>query len=173
MTLGNLTVRYGLLGGLAAIIITYILYLMGPENIVALRIYSAVAVIFVMGIVAFLHRKQMQNGILRFGDCMGTGISVFIIGILIWTAFMMLLVTIIAPEIMEYSKNARLAELKHDLAEGVLPERIYKEQADVIRNAGKETFLMGSFLTALLFTIFALILYLPLGAFFRSDAERR
>jgi len=113
----NPAVRYGLLGGVASIMITIFTYVLGPE---AFQSYSLLilvllfAIIIATGIYTVKDIKARQSGFLSFSNAVGSLVLCFAIIGLFYNIFYFSLFNFIDPELQEQLKYINIRSIEEN-----------------------------------------------------------
>lgn len=147
--MGNLVIKYGVISGVAAIILSLIGYLSDDYNISQYLSYAGMALVFGLMFKTVIDLRNSNSGIISFKDAFAGSWKVFAIYVLISGIFGMLLFNVIDPELPSKYMQAQI-----DTIENGSQSDEQKEQA--IEMMKKFNFYSPKWLTLLL--LFSLII---------------
>ncbi len=91
----NTGLTYGLIAGLALVVFTLILYVIGVESFLGPLAWLSYVIIIVVAILAGLRQRKLNGGYLEFSQALKVTFTVFALGLLIQTVFNYLLMNYI------------------------------------------------------------------------------
>ena len=104
----NAGILYGLLGGLALVLITLGLYIGGVEYFLSPIAFISYVVIIVIAVMAGLRQRKLNGGYLTFSEGLKVAFSTFAIAFFVSTIFMYVLVNFIDIPFREALAQASL-----------------------------------------------------------------
>jgi hypothetical protein len=165
-------VKYGLIGGGIAILITVIYYVL-DDTLLADRILGLIPllVILVTAIMAAAELRKRQDGYLAYSQAVTTSLGSFSLSILLSTLFNTLLYLVIEPGLQKKIINLQLQKVYKEVEKGNLPKENYDEIAKRLTESGPQMFLFSLLMGVIGFIIIALIIFLISSAILRKEPK--
>lgn len=100
--------QYGAVAGLACIVLTLVLYLIGPEKVFSLWYFAGFAIIVILKIVAVRAVWKAKNNYIVFKEALQCAFMVSVVSLLMWTVFVHVLIAVIDPSLVDISKKVAI-----------------------------------------------------------------
>jgi Protein of unknown function (DUF4199) len=128
--------KFGLFYGLSSIIIQLITYYVSDIGLLTQFILGLITVIIFM-VLAGLAEKEKNNGVLSFGEAFMTTVLTGGIGLLLGTLFLMILLNVIDPGLLDVLVDKTLSSTKSMMEtfgapEDAISERLEKAEAEIV-----------------------------------------
>ncbi|MGZ5242321.1 MAG: DUF4199 domain-containing protein [Bacteroidia bacterium] len=170
--LEKIWVKYGLIGGFIAIVITTIYYVF-DDSLFTDMVFSTIPLlaILITSIVAAYKLRVQQGQYLAYSQGVTTSLGAFTIGIILSSGFSILLYYVIDPDLLKKITNMQLKRVAKMVDEGQLPKESYEEMARRLAEQGPEMFLFNQLLGVVSMIVIALIIFLISSAFLRKEPK--
>jgi len=124
--------RFGVLAGLACILLTVTLYLISPEMVFSLWFFSGFAIIVFLKIwsVYFIMRKKR---FVEFKEGLQSAFMVSVVSLLLWTGFNTLLMTALDPTLVEVQKKVSIERTEAMMEKFNAPDDKIDETLDAMQ----------------------------------------
>ncbi|RYD83511.1 MAG: DUF4199 domain-containing protein [Sphingobacteriales bacterium] len=165
-------VKYGLISAGIAIFITVIYYVV-DDTLLADPLFSFLPLIAILvtAILAALELRKRQDNYLAYSQSVTTQLGSFSLGLMISTAFNMILYLLIDPELLKKIMNIQIKKLATMVDEGKLPKDAYNEAVRQISEKGSEMFLFNLLIGVIGLIIVALIIFLISSAILKREPK--
>jgi hypothetical protein len=157
----NAGILYGLLGGLALVVITLGLYIGGVEYFLSPIAFSSYLVIIVIAVMAGIRQKKINGGYLTFSEALKVVFSTFAIAFFISTIFLYVLLNFIDIPFREALAQASLEKSAAMMKSfGMSADQVDKAMRDSANqnNYSIGKMLLGFAMSCIVFFIISLII---------------
>jgi len=166
----DIILRYGLIGAGVSILITTLLYVIDYTMLFGGFAYIGIVSIIIIGILAALHKKRSNNGIISYGESVSLSIGSFAVSEGLATVFGILLYLVIDTSLVAKMKNLQMDKMDKLLSSGALNKEQYKVATASIEKIDTNSILFYSLGGFLVFTILVLIIYLITSIFIKNES---
>jgi hypothetical protein len=154
----NLPLIYGLIAGLAMILLLTLLYLGGVNTYMGKLGYFSYVILIVLATVAALQEKKAQDGYLEFRDALKVTFLVFVIGLAMYTFFNWLLLNYIDPPFRREVERVALQKAEKMMQDwGFSQDKIDEMEAASKRNTSQNSFFYTVLALALWYIAFFVV----------------
>lgn len=165
-------VKYGLIGGGIAILITVIFYLVDEVLLTnqMIGLISSIAIL-IIGMLAAVAQKRDRGGYITYGDAVATSIGSFMVSLVVSSVFSLLLFLVIDPSMMELLRNAQIEQMDKMLESGRISQERYDMSMKYIENMGSGGYVFNWSIAIIIAGVIALIVYLISSIFIRREPQ--
>jgi hypothetical protein len=164
--------KYGVIAGFTAVAITTIYYVF-DDSLLTDMVFSFLPLVslLVISIIAAYQLRKSQGNYLAYSQGVTTSLGAFSIGIVISTAFSLILYYVIDPALLKKVTNEQLKKVAEMVEEGKLPKQSYDEMVKRITEQGPEIFLFNLLIGMVGLIVVALIIFLISSAILRREPK--
>lgn len=165
-------VKYGLIGGVVAILIMVILYLV-DEKLLANQMVGLISPIVLMaiGVFAAVAQRRDNGGYISYGEAVGTSIGSFMIALVISTLFSFLLYMVIDTSLLGMIREAQVEQMDAMLDKGNMSQEQYDQSIRYIEEMGTGMMIFGWSMAVIVAGVIALIVFLISSIFVRREPQ--
>lgn len=171
MTLQPTFLKFGIFYGITSIIMQlFSFYIM--EIGIGMQMILGVIMMVIFFVLAANEEKNANGGFLSYGEALKTTFLTGFIGLVISTLFLIILISLIDPGLVEILKDRTIAATQSMMESFGAPEDAISDSLDKIESDMEDAFTPGKqLLNILTSSIFALIIAAIVSIFVKKDGE--
>ncbi|RZS75918.1 DUF4199 domain-containing protein [Pseudobacter ginsenosidimutans] len=158
----NVGLTYGLIGGIAMIVYTLCLYLVGIQAFMNFGLaFLVYGIIIFIAVLAGLKQKKLQGGYLSFAEALKTVFLTFVLAFLLSTIFNFVLLNYIDPGFRDQMAQATMEKLEGIMRRLGAPDSDIEKAMEGAASADNYTFakmLLGYGTMCILFCLISLVI---------------